>query len=157
MTKRVIKFSLGALGMVLVGLGVLYGLRFFSPEYQQEQEAMRRLEAIEQQYKNDTYGGDTPEKTLQLFIDALKKGDIDLAAKYFVIDKQEEWKKDLQLTMGKGLFSIMVQDLENLKNPYTIGQGDNIQFVFEAYDEKKLVLQVTVIKGSNGKWKIEDM
>ncbi len=35
--------------------------------------------------KADTYGGKTPEETLGMFIDALKKGDVELASKYFVL------------------------------------------------------------------------
>ncbi|MEK7083363.1 MAG: hypothetical protein AAB972_04260, partial [Patescibacteria group bacterium] len=111
----------------------------------------------EQEYQNDTYGGTTPEETLRLFIDALKKEDIDLAAKYFVIDRQEELKNNLQIIRDKGLFFVTIQDLENLKKPYTIGEGDNTQFIFEAYDAKKLVLQITVIKSLNRKWKIENI
>jgi len=33
----------------------------------------------------DTYGGKTPEETLNLFIEALKKEDLELASKYFVL------------------------------------------------------------------------
>lgn len=157
MTRHAIKFSLGALAIVLAGFGVLYGLNFFNPEYQQEQEAMRRLKAIEQEYQNDTYGGDTPEETLRLFIDALKKGDTDLAARYFVLDKQEELTNNLRIIKEKNLSSEMMKYLENLKNPYTIGQGDNAQFIFEAYEQEKLVLQITIIKSLNGKWKIENI
>jgi len=56
-----------------------------------EKEHDRLLEA----YKNDTYGGDTPEETWGMFIDALEKDDTDLAAKYFVVEKQEEMKEEL--------------------------------------------------------------
>jgi hypothetical protein len=38
----------------------------------------------------DTYGGKTPEETWDLYIVALKAGDIDLASKYFRVDKQAE-------------------------------------------------------------------
>ncbi len=31
----------------------------------------------------DTYGGKTPQETLDLFVDALRKGDVELASKYF--------------------------------------------------------------------------
>ena len=56
-----------------------------------EKEQDRLLEA----YKNDTYGGATPEETWGMFIAALEKGDTDLAAKYFIVEKQEEMKKEL--------------------------------------------------------------
>jgi hypothetical protein len=43
----------------------------------------------------DTYGGTTPEETWSLFIAALEQEDVELAVKYFVVDKQEEVLKDL--------------------------------------------------------------
>ncbi|MEK9195306.1 MAG: hypothetical protein AAB975_02935, partial [Patescibacteria group bacterium] len=155
MTTRVIKFSLGALGIALVGFGALYALRFFSPEYRQEQEAMRRLEAIERQYQNDTYGGDTPEETLRLFIDALKKEDIDLAAKYFVIDKQEEWLGNLQKIKEKNMLAKMVKDLERERYRDEISQT-LISYTI-ANDQKEVALTIYMTQISNGIWKIERM
>ena len=155
MTTRVIKFSLGALGMVLVGVGVLYGLRFFSPEYQQEQAAMQRIKEIEDQYKKDMYGGDTPEETIQLFIDALKKEDIDLAAKYFVIDKQEEWLDNLQKIKEKNMLAKMVKDLERERYRDEISQT-LISYTI-ANDQKEVALTIYMTQISNGIWKIERM
>src|SRR3990167_11080939 len=37
----------------------------------------------------DTYGGKTPRETLDMFIDALKKGDVELAAKYFELETND--------------------------------------------------------------------
>src|SRR3990167_4021988 len=37
----------------------------------------------------DTYGGKTPQETLDLFVDALKKGDVELASKYFALNDNE--------------------------------------------------------------------
>ncbi len=98
MTKRVIKFSLGALGMVLAGFGVLYGLHFFSPEYKQEQAAnefIKREEEMKRAIYADMYGGNSPEETLDLFIDAIKKRDIDLAVKYYAVPQRDKAKKYL--------------------------------------------------------------
>ena len=38
----------------------------------------------------DVYGGKTPQETLDMFIDALKKEDIELASKYFMLDTNEQ-------------------------------------------------------------------
>jgi hypothetical protein len=45
-------------------------------------------QAIIDMFKADTYGGKTPEETYNLFVDALKKQDVDLAVKYFVLDEE---------------------------------------------------------------------
>ncbi len=53
----------------------------------------QKLQAdLEKPYREDIYGGKTPEETWGLFLDALKKGDIDLASKYFAVEKQGEMK-----------------------------------------------------------------
>src|SRR3989338_6079724 len=42
----------------------------------------------------DTYGGKTPKETLDLFVAALRADDVELASKYFLLDKnasREKW------------------------------------------------------------------
>ncbi|QQG46628.1 MAG: hypothetical protein HYY55_02175 [Candidatus Niyogibacteria bacterium] len=96
--KTSLKFIGGFVLIVVLVLAVLYFLNYyFSPE----QKALRYYADLEKQYANDTYGGQTPEETLQLFIDALKAGDIELASKYFVVEKQGEWLQKLQVTKEK--------------------------------------------------------
>jgi hypothetical protein len=60
-------------------------------------EYMKLAEILPAKYRADSYGSTTPEGTLALFIDALKKGDADLAAKYFVVEDQ---LRALQLYKG---------------------------------------------------------
>lgn len=50
----------------------------------------RFQESLEDPYKKDTYGGKTPEETWVMYIDAVKKGDIDLASKYYAVNVQEK-------------------------------------------------------------------
>ncbi|MEK7091942.1 MAG: hypothetical protein AAB900_03060 [Patescibacteria group bacterium] len=51
-----------------------------------------QIENLKEAYRQDTYGATTPEGTLKLFIEAFQKGDVDLASKYFVVEKQEEYR-----------------------------------------------------------------
>ncbi len=62
-------------------------------------------------YREDTYGGKTPEETWAMFIDALKKDDAELASKYFVPEKQEEWKKIISDTVAKNKLSIVLGNI----------------------------------------------
>ena len=70
---------------------------------------------LDELYKKDTYGGATPEETLALFINALKKGDTDLAAKYFVPEKQKQEVDDLRVGKENGNLDFLVGfcDVEN--------------------------------------------
>ena len=94
MVKNIGKFLLGGIAVAALGISALFGVRYFrmqsDTEYQQMREAQKIMGEWERLYREDTYGGTTPQETLSLFIEALKKGDTDLAAKYFVPDEREE-------------------------------------------------------------------
>ncbi len=139
---------------VLVILVVLAGLWWFGylatwtigiQDYFEEKKAKEYLENQEQRsaelqemYKNDTYGGDTPEETWAMFVDALKKGDTGLASKYFVPEKQDEMEKAFEAGKENG---ANVRFLEIAKN---ISSG----IYYENNDAK---FQYTVL-GTEGKW-----
>ena len=67
-----------------------------------QQDVLDYFEQYKQAQSKDTYGGKTPEETLGLFVDALKKGDTTLASKYFVLDKQDEMKDSLKQGIESG-------------------------------------------------------
>lgn len=158
MLKNVFKFAGGAVAIAVLGIGALFAVDYLryqnSPEYQAEMQA----EQIKKEYAEDPYGGDTPEETLGLFVDALKKGDIDLAAKYFVLDRQDQWREDLEKIKDKGLLDAMVRDIEGLGGKYPLVEGKNDRFIFETYNKnKELVLQADMVLAQNKKWKIQDL
>jgi len=95
MFKNVLKFLGIGLGIAVLGLGAVYGVQYLQYRNSPEYKAVKDWENLQKQYAEDTFGGDTPEETLRLFVEALKKRDTDLAAKYFVLDKQPKWKTDL--------------------------------------------------------------
>jgi hypothetical protein len=66
-------------------------------------------------YADDTYGGDTPEETLRLFIDALKRGDTDLASKYFVVDEWDRFHTELERLKRRDSLEKMLDDLSKIK------------------------------------------
>ncbi|OGZ96914.1 MAG: hypothetical protein A3B34_00890 [Candidatus Sungbacteria bacterium RIFCSPLOWO2_01_FULL_54_21] len=153
MTKNVFKFLGGAVAIVAIGMGALFAIDYIryqkSPEYQAEKQA----EEIKKEYREDPYGGDTPEETLKLFIEALKKGDIDLAAKYFVLDKQEEWRADLSQIQEKGLLDEMVGDLTSTKMTL---KGEVAYFTLTRVND--LPSELVMHKNSlNNKWKITEL
>jgi len=63
---------------------------------------------LEAAYKADTYGGETPEETLRLFIDALEKKDYELASKYFVVEEQKQNFIRMPEGVASGSFSKMI-------------------------------------------------
>ena len=115
MLRNILKFSSITLGIVIAGAGILYTVQYVQQEKSPERKILENVKNLEKAYAEDSYGGETPEETLRLFIDALQQGDTDLAAKYFLIDEQQEWREDLAKIKEKGLLDEMVKDLGNTK------------------------------------------
>ena len=90
-----------------------FGQRVFI--HWQQQRIIAGLEKVKDQYKQDQYGGATPEETLQMFIKAFKARDLTLASKYFVPEKQAEYLAKMQnwVKLGKG--EDIIRSLENSK------------------------------------------
>lgn len=146
------KAALGFLVIIAASVAVLLWLGNSESEDFKNQERMAR--ELEEKYKNDTYGGDTPEQTLQLFIDALKAGDTELASKYFVIEKQEEWKEDLENVKKSGTLNNMINDLLHAKKT----KSEEYKTLFVITNEKSVVTSlISIFKIPNGKWKIESL
>ncbi len=57
-------------------------------EYVAQQKAQSA--ALEKAYREDMYGGATPEETLKLYVEALEKGDFELASRYYIAEEQSE-------------------------------------------------------------------
>lgn len=88
---------------VIIFLAVIIGLDFLRIAYfpTETEKFKKDVEKFEKEltdiYKKDIYGGETPEITYNLFMGALKDGDIDLASKYFFLsdwDKKESQFKE---------------------------------------------------------------
>ena len=153
--KNYIKYIGWFVGIVLVGAVILWGVSEYryrkSPEYQ----AIKYFDDLKSKYENDTYGGATPEETLQLFIDALKKGDVELASKYFVVEKQEIWVKNFEKIRDAEKFDLMLADVSRVKKY----KEDKEEAIFTAGNEKnEAVINLVMYKNAKtGRWKISEL
>ncbi|MHB1086516.1 MAG: hypothetical protein ACYCZ0_02085 [Minisyncoccota bacterium] len=120
-------------------------------EMQQEQEA------LEAAYRKDTYGGSTPEETLELFIEALEAKDYELAVKYFVIEKQEEEKGNLNMSATRGFIDdyLNVLLMRHVVKIGTDGEGSDIEF-FNAAGNQVHFGQM-ILNPFTKKWKIAEL
>ncbi|MDP3733290.1 MAG: hypothetical protein Q8Q91_01995, partial [Candidatus Daviesbacteria bacterium] len=143
----------GGVVIVVLGIGAISGVQYlkyrYSPEYKTYKEAQRLIK----EYNEDPYGGNTPEETLQLFIDALKKGDIDLASKYFVMEKWEEINKRFN-GLDENQISSMVEKLQRTE----LTKQENTAF-FTLVDKNRVVeSELVMIKHRvNKRWKISEL
>ena len=97
-------------------------------------KTQRQIAALEKPYKTDKIGGQTPEETFDMFIDALKKEDIDLASKYFVIKKQNDWEKTLAEYKKNNLLASFLGEIQNNRDNWQLvkndGQNATFKYVF---------------------------
>ncbi len=109
-----------------------------------------RLEALD---RKDTYGGKTPEETLELFIEALEAGDYELASKYYLPEQQESVYQELSEIDG---FDQYLQILKTYDQ-----QGglfyDGITYEIEFFDNgAQKHLERFKLNEYTKKWKLED-
>lgn len=182
-------FSYIFAGIIILGLGYFYGLPIIKQKIGEKQvenlaEALKKIE--EEDYKlalADTYGGKTPQETLDMFIEAVEKGDYELASKYFVIPKQEEELNSLNnsdLANIKNMISILkkleIVDLragiekmyeeENKKNSLNESREDYVNRLYQVWNYDNKALMKTNVDGydfdvdfwryPSGNWKIQD-
>ncbi len=146
---------MGALFIIaLIAIGVRAGILYFKEKNSPQEQVKKELERLEAAYANDTYGGDTPEETLRLFIAALKKGDTELAAKYFFIADRDKNYKYLESIKTKGNLMKMIEDAQRLK---LTKQDQDYAFFTIANEQKIVEVQVVLRRGPNGKWKIIEL
>ncbi len=146
------------IGIFFVALFILAEGWYYYDKWQGEKRVEKLAQALEEIQKEyldrktaDKIGGKTPQETLDMFISAVEKGDYDLASKYFVIEKQDEWKKELIDIKNKNKMNVFLPPIQEAKN----SQGE--------YSEKKDTysihnpILVSFILYPSGNWKIEEI
>ena len=158
---------------VLVAIFIVSWVTFLSPEAQSklQYELYQQFEnAYYGALKNDTYGGKTPEETLQMFISALKQGDLDLAAKYFTLDtneKSEDYltgnkvRQGLQRLQDEGRIPEVIALLEKAEpfKDQTHKIEDQWYYYYAVYGENGEILEeITFLYNKHsGVWKLDSI
>jgi hypothetical protein len=168
------KFVIGFLFIMGLALGAYYAWqKYYSPEAKSDQaeqqkweKAQKAINALEKTLRQDTYGGKTPEETLKMFIDALKKDDIELASKYFMLNTnanspdyltRREWKEALQKTKEAG----KLQEAADIASKTVLDpqkSSDNTSwFVLENKNGIVEYSIILILNKYSGVWKIENL
>lgn len=133
------------------------GLRYYDRWHGQKrvEELARELERIESErtaaQAADTIGGETPQETLRMFIDAVEAGDYELASKYFVIEKQEEWEEELKEIAEMQKLEVFLPPLRKANN--SKGEYAENKKGYAVYDP----VAIDFILYPSGNWKIEEI
>lgn len=128
--SRVFKFIIIAvLAVVFLFVCAVVWEAFFSPRAVGEREtrknyeqAVKGMKEFEDKMTADTYGGKTPQETLDMFIAALEKDDIDLAVKYIYwdggrasIDNREAMREGMALAQKEGKLQETIDLIKKMK------------------------------------------
>mgnify|MGYP001606226903 FL=1 len=113
-------------------------------------EAQRLQDQWEKPYREDKYGGETPEETYDMFLSALSKGDITLASKYFMVDEQSKWEKTFEEYKNQNLLGDLMMELKNNQKSWTLSKIDN-QTIIYTYSYIRKTPQETELPISGGK------
>ena len=150
---KTVALSLAGVAVFLFAVG--YGLSWYG-KYSFNKDLQAIKKEAERPYLEDIYGGKTPKETLELFIAAIEKEDFDLASKYFVINKQEEWRDGLRKAKEKNNLGWLLSELK--KNNSLIYYTDPTSMLggrqLYTVGDKMLI---TFIKYPRNIWKIQEM
>jgi len=149
------KFLVGFLAIMIVGFfALVWANVYHNGKTADEKTGEKYFKDLKRAYDEDTYGGKTPEETLALFIDALKKGDIDLAVKYVLIEKQDDMKNDLNDAKNSNRVEKVIQNLASLR----LSKLEENNATFTVIDSNNIVkYQAYLVKAPNSIWKILDL
>ena len=110
----------------------------------------REAEEFEARKAADTYGGATPQETLRMYIEAVERGDYELASRYFVVEKREEELRRFQVVVNVSNEQIE-QYLSVLQNSLNMGGKYSVDGQYFSF-EGGVLISTTLYP--NGVWKI---
>ena len=142
--------------LILAVIGWQYWQYVNSPYYQQ----MKAVKALEKLYTDDTIGGKTPEETLVLYTDAIRRDDIESALKYVGAGTaKDEARNQIMEYKNLGKFQVYVDLLVKAKlSPDKDLNWNPDDVLYEVLDENgRRVLAMYIYKTKIGIWKIREI
>ena len=118
--------------------------------YYQQMKAVRELEKMA--IESDKWGGKTPEETVRLFTEAVKKGDFELASKY---GNREQIMPVLDKIKTEGKIDQLIKWLTTGELQEIPGFGSNdFNLIVKENGQKIWILSMGRSEG--GTWKIDE-
>ena len=154
------KIILWVVGVAIVIIAILYTIGVNVPRIEmwrvkkQGEIYEKQVQEELNKYKNDFDGGKTPEETLELFITALRAGDIEKASKYYEIGLQQENLLDLKSQLQKnGNLSSSINYINEAreKGTKTCGVDYDGEWCMFKYVYTETATTTYPIKGTNQK------
>ncbi|MEE8131449.1 MAG: hypothetical protein V3T98_00090 [Candidatus Paceibacterota bacterium] len=168
------KFVVAFLVIILVVVGGYFVWnKYFSPQAISNRETQKNYEKYLEWEKNyekamreDVYGGKTPQETLDLFVEALRAEDIELASKYLALNTNEnseyyltrrELEEALKRTKEEGKLLDVIEIVSNTEFDSDSSSNNTAWFILK---NKEGLVEYSVILKFNkysNVWKIESL
>ena len=133
--KKILIGILGLAAVFLVLTAVTFGWEAWK-SYKWQKSVDEFQERLEKPYREDTYGGAAPEETWVMFLGALRAGDIELASKYFAVEKQEEYKEILEKTKQENKLNEWIKEMEGLKKSEREALKGQLNYYYDYFDQE---------------------
>ena len=96
------------------GRVIVMDKKWYEGPIQFAKKVVNLQERLEEMKKLDDFGRDTPQETMDAFVEALKKGDTELASRYFVFNKQEQIAKELMVGKENGSIEMFLEYMNKI-------------------------------------------
>ena len=154
MAKKRVFISFGILLALVIG-GWAVGA---SIDWLRNDNLRSAYEAYVASQASDGVGGKTPQETLDLFVAALRAGDVGLATQYFTVDdrgSRGKWVRYFNDLKVKNLLGVMAEDIATKAKPAGSSYEGSANYkVLNSSGTISLFLQLV----SDGQiWKIENL
>ena len=161
--KKLIMAGAVLVVLILSVIGWQYWQYTQSPYYKQMQ-AVKTLDDMAKE--SDKWGGKTPEETVALFTDAVKKGDFELAGRYGGLQLADPMAKnsktiktELEKIKTDGGIDQLIKWLETGKIREFLGVGENKEVIDINLIVKENSQEIWILsmhKNDSGTWKIDE-
>jgi hypothetical protein len=123
MLKKIKIFALLFL-IFTAGFSIGNASKYYLDKWKSKRNIALWMDGLEAPFRNDKYGGKTPEETFDMYLAALKKGDLELASKYFAIERQKQELANLNNKKDQQIINIFIDKLSNARNIWQKKQDD---------------------------------
>jgi len=154
--------------LILIGGSYFVWDGYFSEGAKYRRQVEENMEKYNEWEKNytkamteDTFGGKTPQETLDMFIDALKKEDVELASKYFLLNEvgqvDQEWVDGLNQKKSEGKLQEIASLLTRLQKDQESTSLDTAWFSILNSDGSADYSAILKLNEFSKIWKIESL
>ena len=150
--------------IILAGGGYAVWDRYFSSEAQTQRNYQKYVDwqaNYDKAMREDTYGGKTPQETLDMFVAALRAGDVELASKYFMLNEEgkvdQKWIDGLKKTKDSVGLGGVIDIINKLKFDGQHSSLDTTWFVIKNLDDMIDYSIILKLNDFSKIWKIESL